>query len=144
MNGDTNNGMLLLRQRGSEEQVSAETSYKFAENFIAAAITATSPTSPRLAVFSSGVLVIPRPTNATSFSLQQNAALLPTNWAAGKHLVTGLGRQNRATVQTAGDRRFFRLTSTRARQFGQGASVLSNAPFPELFSRLEKRTLTFD
>jgi len=95
-------------------------------------------------VAASGVLMLPRPTNATSFSLQQDTDRLPTNLDAVENLVAGVGRQNRATVQTAGNWRFCRLTSTRVRQFGQGASVLSNAPFPELFSRLEKRTLTLD
>ncbi len=89
--------------------LTSDTNHSFVANFIAAAITTPSPPSLSLAVVSPGLLILSWPTNATGFSLQQNADLSPTNWVEVTNAVMVVGSQNQVTVPTIGERGFFRL-----------------------------------
>lgn len=89
----------------------SDTNHSFVANFIAAAITTPSQPSLSLAVVSPGLLILAWPTNATGFSLQQNADLSPTNWVGVTNAVMVVGGQNQVTIPTVGERGFFRLKS---------------------------------
>ncbi len=89
----------------------SDTNRTFVANFIAAVITTPSQPSLSLAVVSPGVLILSWPTNAASFVLQQNTDLTLTNWGTVTNAVTTVGGQNQVTIQTLGERGFFRLKS---------------------------------
>ena len=91
--------------------LTSDTNHTVVANFIAALITTPSQPSLSLAVVSPGVIILSWPTNATVFSLEQNSNLTTTNWGTVTNAVTVVGGQNQVTVQTSGERGFFRLKS---------------------------------
>ncbi len=87
----------------------SNTNHSLVANFIAAVIITPSQPSLSLAVVSPGVLILAWPTNATGFSLQQTTSLSAPIWAGVTNAVTVVGAQNQVTIETAGEKAFFRL-----------------------------------
>jgi hypothetical protein len=91
--------------------LTSETNHMIVANFLASAITTPVQPSLSLAVVAPGVLILSWPTNATVFSLEQNAHLTPTNWLTVTNEITQVGGQNQVTIPTTGESGFFRLKS---------------------------------
>jgi len=89
--------------------LTSDTNHTLVANFIAAVIVTPSQPSLSLAVVSPGVLILAWPTNAMGFSLEQNPDLSALNWSGVTNAVTVVGDQNQVTIQTFGEKAFFRL-----------------------------------